>query len=575
MAKNDLLGLQGFAQVLKGPNIGNMYALTQLKQRQQAQEAELAQKRQKQEMDDFEAQIKLKDNPNLNLKLNQVNQETTQLAKNVFSQVYNQGVRQGQFTPEGRQMVAGAKDAVERSQELTQGYYTTNQAILGEIDKQKDVMKLDVAKNKLKSLDDEFATKDANGNWNLDTRVIAKQQDFFKDPTLYDPLKMVKEYSKSIGTVANDVFRSGDVSDQLKFKNVFITNDNGEPVLDKQTGKPLVDTTPEAIALFDAGGEMNAKVLDQYAAEKGMTRDKAFGELMGKVADYSSVKSKHYASGEGAARPVVDFALSDSKGDSFKPADEVKDGITGVTGKEVDLQQGLTKEQRKIRVTTAQGNEQEVEVQRFGVSPEGEKGIWATPLNVDGTLQEKSIFLPISKDGKDTNLMAIMNAKLKPEERRKLNDVYKQFQASKVEKTVMDDEKLDKVVSDFDTTLKGYFRGDKDAKNIKASLVEMGLPSGVEVSIASGPINDVIKIGDEEISINKWTPMTDNAKAKIKETIYNQAPAKFSKKASDVKAAKVVVSKGDDVDKWVPENEYKVGDKTYFYDKKSGEWSKR
>jgi len=251
---DDALNLSGFAQVLQKPNMGNMYALAQMKQRQQAQEAELAAKRQKQEMDDFEAQIKLKDNPNLNLKLNQVNQETTELAKNVFSQVYNQGVKQGQFTPEGRQMVNGAKSAVERSQQLTQGYYTTNQAILSEIDKQKDVMRLDVAKNRLKSLDDEFATKDANGNWNLDTRVIAKQQDFFKDPTLYDPLKVVKEFSKTLGSTSNDVFRSGDVSDQLKFKNVFKTEvKNGElvPVLDKQTGRPLIATYREAIPLFD------------------------------------------------------------------------------------------------------------------------------------------------------------------------------------------------------------------------------------------------------------------------------------------------------------------------------------
>lgn len=517
-----------------------MYALAQMKQRQKAQEAELAAKRQKQEMDDFEAMIKLKDNPNLNLKLNQVNYETTQLAKNVFSNVYEQGIKQGQFTPEGRQMVSGAKDAVERSQQLTQGYHATSQAILGEIDKNKDVIRLDVAKNRLKSMDDEFATKDENGNWNLDTRVIAKQQDFFKDPTLYDPLKMMREYSKSIGTVANDVFRSGDVSDQMKFKNVFVTTTDKDgnlvPVLDKQTGKPLIDTTPEAIALFDSGGEMNAKVLDQYASEKGITRDKAFGELMGKVADYSSVKSKHYASGDGAARAIVEFTLSDSKGDSFKPAAEVKDGVTGVTGKEVDLQQGLTKEQRKIRVVTPQGNEQEVEVQRFGVSPEGEKGIWATPLNVDGTLQEKSIFLPISKEGKDTNLMAIMNSKLKPEERRKLNEVYKQFQASPVEKTVFDDEKFNKVTSGIEESLQGYWTSDEKAtEGVKKLLVENGFPSNVDVKVDKGAIFDSITINGKTVNIRKIGPLSDKAKELIKEAVYDQAPAKFSKRISEIK----------------------------------------
>jgi hypothetical protein len=375
---DDKLGLMGYAQVLKGPPTGNLYALQQMKQRKEAQDAELAAKRQKQEMDDFEAMIKLKDNPNLNLKLNQVNYETTQLAKNVFSQVYNQGVKNGQFTMEGRQMVNGAKDSVEKSQQLTQGYHATNQGILSEIDKQKEIMRLDAAKDKLKGLDDEFAQKDeTTGNWVLNTKVIAKQQDFFKDPTIYDPLKMMKEYSKSLGNTANDVFRSGDVSDQMKFKNVFKTeiDKNGQivPILDKQTGKPLIDNTPEAIALFDAGGEMNGKVLDQYASEKGITRDKAFGELMGKVADYSSVKSKHYDSGDGENKPVANFTLTESKGDSFKPLAEVKDNITGVTGKEVDLQQGLTKEQRRIRVVNEQGGS------TLWPLPRGSKGHYCHP----------------------------------------------------------------------------------------------------------------------------------------------------------------------------------------------------
>ncbi len=538
---NDSLGLQGFAQVLQKPNIGNMYALAQMKQRAKAQEAELAAKKEKQDMDDFEAMIKLKDNPNLNLKLNQVNQETTQQAKGVFSGVYNQGVRQGQFTPEGRQLVNQAKDNVERSQELTQGYYNDQKAILAEIDKQKPVLRLDVAKNKMNSLDNEFATKDANGNWNLDTRVIAKQQDFFKDPNVYDPLKMMKEYSRSIGNFANDITRSGDVSDQLKFKNVFKTEvKDGEavPILDKNTGLPLVDNTPEAIALFDSGGEMNGKVLDQYASEKGITRSQAFGDLMSKVADYSSVKSKHYESGDGAARATVDFNLSESKGDSFKPYAEAEGGVTGVVGKEIDLQQGLTKEQRKIRVRTEQGGEQEVEVQRFGVSPKGEKGIWATPLNVDGTLQEKSIFLPISKEGKDTNLMAIMNAKLKPGERSKLNEKYREFQNSKVEKTVFDEEKFGKVTSGIEESLKGYWTSDEEAtKGVKSLLVENGFPSNVDVKVDKGAIFDSVTINGKTINIRKIGPMSDNAKELIKEAVYTQAPAKFSKKISDVKQA--------------------------------------
>lgn len=546
---DDKIGYQGFAQVLKSPNLGNMYALGQMKQRQQAQEAELAQKRQKQEMDDFNAQIKLKDNPNLNLKLNQVNQETTQLAKNVFSQVYNQGVKNGQFTPEGRQMVSGAKDAVERSQDLTQGYYTTNQAILGEIDKQKDVMKLDVAKNRLKEMDDTFAVKDENGNWNLDTRVIAKQQDFFKDPTLYDPLKMMKEYSKSIGTVANDIFRSGDVSDQLRFKNVFKTDKNGEPILDKQTGKPLIDNSPEAIALFDAGGEMNGKVLDQYATEKGVSRSEAFGDLMSKVADYSSVKSKHYDSSDGTNKPVVDFALSNSKGDAFKTYSEAQGGVTGVVGKEVDLQQGLSKEQRKIRVTTEQGNEQEVEVQKFGVSPDGEKGIWATPFYADGTLHEKSIFLPLSTDGKDTNLMAIMNAKLKPGERSLLKQRFNEFQKAPVEKTVFDEDKFNKVTSGIETALKGYDKFDEDAaKEVKATLIENGFPSNVEVKVDKGAIWDTVEIGDKKIQISKFGGLSEKAKEEIKEVVYNQAPAKFSKKASEVKQTSSAPKKGEVMD---------------------------
>ncbi len=529
---DDRLGGQGFAQILKGPSTGNLYALTQLKQRQEAQAAELAEKRRKSEMDDFDAMIKLKDNPNLNLKLNQINQETTQLAKDVFSQVYNQGVRNGQFTPEGRNMVQGAKSAVEKSQELTQGYYNTNKAILDEIDKQKDIMRLDSAKNKLKELDDSFAQKDQSGNWNLDTRVIAKQQDFFKDASLYDPLKMMKEYSKSIGTVANDIFRSGDVSDQLKFKNVFITDENNEPILDKQTGKPLIDSSPEAIALFDAGGEMNSKVLDQYASEKGITRDKAFGELMGKVADYSSVKSKHFGSGDGADKPVVNFALSDSRGNSFKSYDEAKStGKTGFVGKELDVQ-SMPKEQRKIRVTTPQGTEQEVEIQKFGLSPNGEKSLIVTPLNVDGTLKEESIALPLSENGKETHLMALMNAKMKSGERSLLKQKVLEFMGSKVETTTMDDAALDQSVDKFDELLEDYARSDADPDRIRTHL---GLPSNVKVSIESGPFNDDVTIGNRTVKINKFTNLTNAAKEELKKAVYEAAPAKYSKKAGEIK----------------------------------------
>lgn len=522
---DDKLGAQGFAQILKGPNIGNMYALAQMKQRQQAQEADLAAKRAKAEMDDFDAQIKLKDNPNLNLKLNQVNQETTQLAKNVFSQVYNQGVRNGQFTPESRQMVSQAKDAVERSQELTQGYHATNQAILADIDKQKEIMRLDKAKDRLKSLDDEFATKDQNGNWNLDTRVIAKQQDFFKDPTLYDPLKLMKQYSNSIGTVANDIFRSGDVSDQLKFKNVFKTDKNGEPILDKQTGKPLVDTTPEAIALFDAGGEMNSKVLDQYATEKGIPRNQAFGELMSKVADYSSVKSKHYDSPDGAGTKIpTKTQVSDAVTTITSPVyskipvtGDIK-GVYGVTGKTLPLQNTYNDLKGKMFSFGDQTGEV------IGIVPDPETGKLSVNLRKPKANNEyEQVTVPYSKAVRESLVGAIKNK----EDKKDLTDNLDLIEREGISTLKVDDTKLEGVVNDIKKTLSDVKDDDEAAIQLKNYLQGKGLEvKEVKVDHSSLPFtNDTVKIDGKTFDLN------ESGIKKLKDHLFSINDKPFRKEA--------------------------------------------
>jgi hypothetical protein len=157
---------------------------------------------------------------------------------------------------------------------------------------------------------------------------------------------------------------------------------------------------------------------------------------------------------------------------------------------------------------------------------------------VDGTLQDTSIFLPINTKGPDTNLAAVLNAKMKPAERAKLNQTLKEFMGSKVEKTVFDDDKFNEVAKGIEEALKGYYTGDEDAtKTVKDILVRAGYPSSAEVTVTKGILNDVVKIDGKNVSIGAIRGMNEESKADLKELVYNKAKAKFSKKASDVKQA--------------------------------------
>jgi len=539
---DDALGLRGFAQVLQKPNLGNLYALAQIKERQRAQEAEMAERKRKEDQAYFEKSVALGDDPNLNLVLNENLAKNTRNTSSAMQKIFYDSARTG--TPVNRSIVNQLKTNLDTNRNITSGFYNDYKGILQSLDSNKNMVNMPYASEKLKKIQDGFMQFDDKKNLVFDPSAAAQLKDFYSDGELWNLGALSKDYVAELGNMAVDVFdRSSNTSKQIQYDNAFLTDkikrDGVEytvPRKDVNTGKPIPNSSPEAIALWDAKGANYAAALDNHAKKLGVSRAEAFTDIIKSHAGYKEAISNNFPPGYGTGltSPTVNFELSDSKGDSFKPYAEVKGGITGKAGKELDLQQGLSREQRKVRITDAQGNEQEVEVQRFGLSTEGEKGIIATPLYSDGTLKDKSIFVPI--DGRNTNLMTILNAKLKPSERAKLNTRYGEFLKATPDTMVYDTEKLDKVTSGIEGALKGYFKSDEDAATqIKSVLVDNGFPSDVDVKVDKGGIWDTVNINGKSISVSKLGSMSDKSKEEFKQTVYDAAKAKFSKKEGEKK----------------------------------------
>lgn len=520
---DDYLGLQGLSQVLQRPNTGNLFALSQIKQRQQAQQAELAQKKQQQDSEDFKNQIKLGELPVLESKMTQSLVDARRSLLGGLTQIYENGERNG-FTPEHRRVAMEMRQKYQSAEDQAQAFQHDVDQLKTTMNQSLPILNSTEAAKKYQELTDNAFTYESDGSISFNKDSLVKMRELPNDPSIYDPLKMADLFVKHLGTISKDIYSpDANLSDQQKYSNVFLTDKQGKPLVDPKTGRPLVNTSPEAISQWNSQGDVAESVLKSYA-DKNFNGNvqKAFGSLMSSVADYSSVKTKiNSPTSTGYGNNFNAPQLSNAFTQANKSLDEIRKngGVSGYSGKEANLQWFGTPDQRTVRLNK-DGRDVDVEILKFGIGNVGkgvEKGIWGAEVDPKGK-GRKSVFIPIRGGENDPNLKTVLDASLKFDKKGNVrNDVLNQFREvnnAPTQETNIDEGKISQVVNDigsaFQKTENGWPSDEDAATSIKDKLNSLGVnriktvtPSGVEKEVSLKVYADVANwFGSHKVSIN-------------------------------------------------------------------------
>lgn len=519
---DDALGMRGLAQVLNRPNMGNMYALQQMKQKQEADRAAALQKKQQQDADDFKTQIKLGELPVLESKMTKSLVDARGVLLNGFNQIYTHGEKYG-FTPEMRQTASEMKQKYQAAEDQAQAFQQDVTQLKATLHDSLPILKDSAVSQKYNDLTNNAFTEEKDGSLSFNKDSLVKMRELPNDPTIYDPLKMADSYVKELGKISQDLFSpDANISDQRKFSNVFLQDSHGNPILDKRTGRPLVDSSPQAIAQWNAKGEVWEKALKMYADKDfGGDVQRAHSSLMRAVADYGSVKSKINS-------PIPGYnnfnapELSNAFTTANNSLDEIRKngGVSGYSGKEANLQWFGTPDQRTVRLKDQNGRDVDGEILKFGIGNVGkgpEKGVWVAELDPKGKGRQ-SVFIPIRGGENDPNLKTVLDASLKFDKKGNVrNDVlnqYRQVERSAVAETNIDEAKVSDVISSIGDSFKKTDTGwpsDEDAasevsdklKSLGVTKIKTTTSTGTEKYMPLKVEADVANwFGSHKISIN-------------------------------------------------------------------------
>ncbi len=587
---NDYASMQGLAQVLQKPNMGNLYALGQIKQRQQAQEAEMAQKKQQQDAEDFQKQIKLGELPVLESKMTQSLVDARNTLLGGLNQIYANGERNG-FTPEHRRVAMEMRQKYQAAEDQAQAFQHDVDQLKTNMNQSLPILNTTEAAKKYQDLANNAFTHEPDGSISFNKDSLIKMRELPNDPSIYDPLKMADVFVKHLGTISRDIYSpDANLSDQQKYSNVFMTDKQGKPVVDPKTGRPLVNTSPEAIAQWNSQGDVAENVLRSYA-DKNFNGNvqKAFGSLMGSVADYSSVKTKINSPTSAGYNNFNAPQLSNALTQANNSLDEIRKngGVSGYSGKEANLQWFGTPDQRTVRLNK-DGHDVDVEILKFGIGNTGkgvEKGIWGAEVDPKGK-GRKSVFIPIRGGENDPNLKTVLDASLKFDKKGNVrNDVLNQFREvdnAPTQETKIDEGKVSQVVNDIGSAFQktdNRWPSDEDAASvIKDKLNSLGVnriktttPSGVEKEVPLKVTADVANwYGSHKVSINGTSFDLDEPKDvdKLTNLIHDNADAGVFNADKNSTTTKVTPESFDAKWKSLKSGESAVGPDGVTYTKK-------
>lgn len=545
---DDYASMQGLAQVLQRPNTGNLFALSQIKMRQEAQQIENAQKQQQRESEDFKTQIKLGEMPVLDTNLTQFLDSAKKSTLSSLQSIYENGYKNG-FTPEHRRAASEIKQTYQSAEDNAQAFQQTVGQLKDTLNKSLPILKDDATLvNKYNDLNKTSFIKNPDGSLTLNKEALVKLNELPNDASIYDPTKMADVLVKRLGNISKDIYSpDANLSDQQKYSNVFLTDKNGRLVPDPKTGRPLINTSPEAIAQWNSNGDVWENVLKKHADDHfNGNVQKAFGSLMGSVADYSSVKTKINS---------LDTGRSSTSSINIVPQGEptFKQDITGnetepigTVGPTLNLQNVFPDKALTVTLDNGKGTKSRVNVIGLAPGSDGTKKIIANEYDAKGKLIDTPSELPMT----DANLQALIPAEMKGQTRAELTKAINEFKKGDVTKVYNDPAKINNAISGIQKAFKnpdaGIFSSSNvdsevAAENVKDILInQLGIDK-IKVKNAGGHwINKDINItansgnfgnpNGNSLNINgtNFNLSDDNDVKKLKALIVNNATTKLT-----------------------------------------------
>ncbi len=466
--------------MLQRPNTGNLYALARMKQQQEAQQAEMAEKRRKDDQDYFDKAIALGKDPEMELVLNTDQAKITSASSKAIRDIYQDAIANGR--PINRMAISQIQSNLQERRDVVSGFYNTYKQVLSEIDKNKEFINADQAREKLNKYKEDFISFDGDNNPVYDKAAAAKIGEFFtsKDAgALWNVPSLAKELKTQVGDMTSDIFDpSTNLTKKVTWSNILeteqVTFGNQtvtRPKLDKE-GQVIVKTTPDAIAFWDKDPRRAAA--RAYAMEqRKITGEQFLKEALQPVAEQKSDVGQKFTPGTGTGqnRPQYQLEVKTAGTSNFTKLEDAKDGVTGMQSKELDFQQMPERTRTIDDLTDFAGNKRYGRFLKLSYDDKKRKGILIQPLykktdNPDGD----PILIPSTGVPGEANLQALLNRSSTPSERKDIDNKIREQLDAPFEDLVADDDKLTEAVTGIKTLLTG--KKDKDETQVKNDLIK-------------------------------------------------------------------------------------------------------
>lgn len=381
--------------------------------------------------------------------------------------------------------------------------------------------------------------------------------------TVNDLPELVKSYREKLDTFPG---RTPDQNeDEIKAGLQYMKNPKGGLMYDENMNPiPIVNDFTLRIIKQDEDARF---MIDTYGGPTEESQIEYLKKWITPGVEATTVKSQLIkgnnipdGSDSGSTKQTLDIQLQDSPASNFKPIEEVgTDRANGFRGKSIDLQNVFTGAQRQGRFYDKQGKQITGEILGFNIDPRtGDKGVEVVPYDNAGYPMDGSVIVPL-----DRNLTTMTNLKMSPQDRQVFNDRLDEFKKAPVSKSFIDDKKLDNVANRIvesapkQTSFLGFGSSDKTGEQFAQEVVDILRSEGItkigkvvngvtnyeDIDVKAGLESDLgsqtdfISINGEEFKIKNGGEVVPEEVQRMKDFIYDQAKAQFSKTSEQAQGA--------------------------------------